>query len=482
MKMRKNLALFLMLAVLGVSLWGNGNKENSIEEVNILYPGEETDRMSEFLENEFAEIMKNDLGIKLNITFVSWDSYWAQKDIMLAAQEPIDLYWDGLPDISTIVNKKQAQPLDSLIQEYGQDMLKVIPMSQIQGGQINGITYGIPSAYAPSSAMFQLITVRQDLLEAVGMKSIESPDDLMKFSKKAKEKFPHIKGGGDSIFKPLTRYYADEQYYWIASEDLVVFGEESFDAYSYYHTEAFKELSKFNRRMTEAGQYSDEVTIKYNERDSRMQSGNYLWVEGSLGKDLEIINSVRQNVPEAVLKSYLLSPEKPTYITAAGGEVICIPQTAPNPTGAMRFLNWMYKSLDNYNISLFGIEGKDYVIENERIESLNGDEFFYEWMFRNKNYQMFSKTTDQEFVNTYTHWDDDAIVSKSFGFRFDNTNVKGIESQLNQVVGKLFIPIQTGFVDFETEYPIAIQKLEEAGMVEYLAEVNAQLEAFLENK
>ena len=60
------------------------------------------------------------------------------KDIMLAANEPIDLYWDGLPDLSTIVNKKQAMVLDDLIEEYGQDMLKVLPMERLQGQRSTG--------------------------------------------------------------------------------------------------------------------------------------------------------------------------------------------------------------------------------------------------------------------------------------------------------------------------------------------------------
>ena len=50
--------------------------------------------------------------MKVNVVFVPWDQYWDKKDIMLANQEAIDLYWDGLPDLSTMVNKKQCQPID----------------------------------------------------------------------------------------------------------------------------------------------------------------------------------------------------------------------------------------------------------------------------------------------------------------------------------------------------------------------------------
>ncbi|MEG2021966.1 MAG: hypothetical protein RR087_09320, partial [Oscillospiraceae bacterium] len=83
---------------------------------------------------------------------------------MLANKEPIDLYWDGLPDLANFVNKQQCMPLDELINKHGQDMLKVLPMEQLKGGMVDGKIYGIPTAYAPSSSMFQLVCVRQDIL------------------------------------------------------------------------------------------------------------------------------------------------------------------------------------------------------------------------------------------------------------------------------------------------------------------------------
>lgn len=476
--------LVLLIASVSVMAGCSGKKEGAaaLETVTILYPGERSDRMNEFLNNEFAEKMAADLGLKVEVTFVPWAQYWEQKDIMLAANEPIDLYWDGLPDLSTIVNKKQAMVLDDLIQDYGQDMLKVLPMEQLQGATIDGKIHGIPSAYAPSSAMYQLVAVRQDILEAVGMTDLKTADDLKEFATKAKAKFPDMKGPADVVFKPLTRYFADEQYNWIAVEDLVVFGEDSKKAYSYYETEAFQQVAKFNRGMYDAGLYTEDLTIKYNERDSRMQTGLYLWVEGSVGKEMEIINTIKANAPDAKVKTYLLAEDKPRYVTATGGEVLGIPVNAPNPEGAMKFVNWIYKSQENYQFALYGVEGKDYEIVDGRINKLTPSEFFYEWMFRNQNYQLFGPDVAQESIDQYKSWDDQAVRSASLGFRFNNEKVKSIETALKEVVGKDLAAIRSGFVDFETAYPKAIQKLKKAGIDEYVAEVQRQLDEFLAGK
>ena len=171
--MKKLLALVLALTLV-LTLAVPLAQADELEEITILYPGEETDEMSAFLNGPFAEKVKAELNMKVNFRFLSWDAYWDQKQLMLAAKENIDLYWDGLPDLSTMVNNKEAQPLDDLIARvWPESMKEIIPDSQMAGGKINGVQYGIPSAYAPSSGMYQFVCLRQDLLEKVGMTEVK---------------------------------------------------------------------------------------------------------------------------------------------------------------------------------------------------------------------------------------------------------------------------------------------------------------------
>lgn len=68
--------------------------------------------------------------------------------------------------------------------------------------------------------------------------------------------------------------------------------------------------------------------------------------------------------------------------------------------------------------------------------------------------------------------------SDVIAFHFDNANVVGIETSCNEVMQQYMAPIMYGFVDFDTNYPDALQKLKDAGIDEYVAEVNRQLEEF----
>ena len=485
--MKKLLAVVLALTLvltLAVPLMAQAD---GLEEITILYPGEETDAFNAFINGPFAEKVAAELNMKVNFRFLSWDAYWDQKKVMLAANEAIDLYWDGLPDLSSMVNNKEAQPLDELIAKVWPESMKdILPESQMAGGKINGVQYGIPSAFAPSSGMYQFVCLRQDLLEQVGMTEVKNADDLREFALRVQEQLPQFRGPADIIFKPLTRNFAEEQYTWVASQDLVVFGEESKQAYSYAHTDAFKAVAQFNREMFLDGLYQDDVAIKYNERDSRMQTGLYLWVEGSLGKENEISASVKTADPNAVLKNYLLAPEKPRYVNAAGGEVLCIPYSAQNPEGALKFLAWLWGSQDNYLFCLYGEKGKDWDLdENGRLvtisETASGEGFFYEWMFRNANYQVFPEGISDEYIETYRSWDDEAKTSAMMGFAFNNEGFEAVETACNEAWKKV-APILYGYVDFDENYPAAIAELEAAGINEYVNEVNRQLEAFIAAK
>jgi len=453
----------------------DGSKKEA-GKVTLLYPGEETPRFKEFLENEFAAKVKEDIGLTLEIIWLPWDQYWTQKEIFLSAQDEIDLYWDGLADLATFVNKHQARPLDDLIANYAPDMLEVIPMSWLQGGVVNGEIYGIPSAYGPSSAQFQLVCVRQDLLEGVGMTEIADPDDLVEFATKVKEQYPEMKGPADVIFKPLTRAFQDEQLTWVSGNEIAVLGEESGKVYSYYETETFQKVAKFNENMFNEGLYSDLLSTNYNERDSRMQTGLYLWVEGSLGKDTEIIGTVKANAPEAQLKTYLMAAEDDKYISTAGGEVLCIPYSAANPEGAMMFLNWLYSSQENYLFAIYGVEGKDYNMVDGRIERITTEDFFYEWMFRNQNYSVFGADVSQEYIDSYMSWDADAKTSKAMGFVFNNENVVEIETAILEVIQNNMSVVRNGFVSFDENYANYVQMLKDAGIDEYIAEVQRQLD------
>ena len=482
--MKKSLAtlLALMMALtLALPVLAHGE---ILEEITILMPGEETDEYAAFINGPFAQKVEEDLKMKVNFRWLSWSDYWDQKQLWFAAKEKVDLYWDGLTNLPDIVNRKEAQPLDDLLKEYWpESMNAIIPESQLAGGKVNGIQYGIPSAYAPSSSMYQQVCVRQDLLEGVGMTTIETADDLRKYAELVKENYPEFKGPADPVFKALFRYFDDEQYFSLFNDYLISFAEGAKKAVLQSDTVAFEKTARFNHEMYLDGLYGDELAIKYNERDSRMQTGLYIWVEGSLGKDQEILGAVQTADPTARLATYTLAPEKPHYINATGGEVLCIPYSATNPAGAIKFLTWLWANQDNYLFCLYGVKGQDWDInENGRLvtmsETASADGYFYEWMFRNANYTVFKDGVTDEYIEKYQHWDDNAIPSGMLGFAFNNEGFEAIQTACTEA-WKNMTPILYGYVDYDENYPQAAEAMKTAGIYELVDEYNRQLAEYM---
>ena len=482
--MKKSLAILLALIMtltLALPVLAHGE---ILEEITILMPGEETDEYAAFINGPFAQKVEEDLQMKVNFRWLSWSDYWDQKQLWFAANEKVDLYWDGLTNLPDIVNRKEAQPLDDLLKEYWpESMNAIIPESQLAGGKVNGIQYGIPSAYAPSSSMYQQVCVRQDLLEAVGMTTIETAEDLRQYAELVQQNFPEFKGPADPVFKALFRYFDDEQYFSLFNDYLISFAEGEKKAVLQSDTVAFEKTARFNHEMYLDGLYGDELAIKYNERDSRMQTGLYIWVEGSLGKDQEILGAVQTADPTARLATYTLAPEKPHYINATGGEVLCIPYSAPNPAGAIKFLTWLWANQDNYLFCLYGVKGQDWDInENGRLvtisETASGDGYFYEWMFRNANYTVFKDGVSDEYIEKYQHWDDNAIPSGMLGFAFNNEGFEAIQTACTEA-WKNMTPILYGYVDYDENYPKAAEEMKTAGIYELVDEYNRQLAEYM---
>lgn len=449
--------------------------------LKVLYPGDETPRFAEFLANDYNPVLKAALNCELEVSWSSWSDYWNKKDMMLAAGEEIDWYWDGITNLSKELSKKNIIDITDLLNQYGPDIKKNIPEGNFSATTIDGKVYGIPSCAASAAEPLRMVTVRQDILEAVGMSKIESSADLDQFASKVKQQFPGMNIGAFTLLPALAREFAEQPYVFPVDSMLIAVGQNDNKAYSYYETEGFKKMAKLNREWYLKGYYTDDVTIKYNEKDARMATGNYVWGEGSIGKPMEQTTVVRENAPEAMLNVYLLNASLGKYIETPGNECIFIAYTGKNHERAMMYLNWIYKAKENYMLTIYGVEGKDYAMENGRIKQFNSG-MFYDWMFRNVNYMEFPDYVTDEYIEQYRNWDKDAKYANTFGFTFDSTNVKNEEAKIIAEYGLKMMPVANGFVPFEGNYEEALAALKAAGIDAYVAEFQRQLDEFLANK
>jgi putative aldouronate transport system substrate-binding protein len=445
-----------------------------------IMPGEENATWRSFIDSELNPKLKQDINAELDITFSPWSEYFNKIDLVLSSGQQIDIAWHGPQGVQTWYAKKAILPIDELLDKYGTDLLKVNPKEKMKHITIDGKIMAVPTN-TPTSENFGTLCVRQDLLEKVGMSDLKTIEDVTAFATKLKEQNlssnpfvitnwkPYIRGEQGSLsldFSLLNNwFYVDES----AADDKV---------YDYFESEAFKDFCKVTREWNKSKLIPEDFLTNQDEL-GRMNGGKSAIWTGAVTRDMEQQSSLTANVPEGKYQEYLLYPEKPKYIITGGSNVFVIPATSAAPEKAMMFLNWVYKSQDNYDFIVLGTKGEHYdLTENGRVKVIAKESMFYEWMFRNINYMRFPDNVSDAVVDRIKNWDNDAKYSKLFGFNFDQTPVKAEVARVQSVVTEKLYPILYGYVDYDTNIKSAVDELKNAGMDKILAELQSQFSKY----
>jgi putative aldouronate transport system substrate-binding protein len=481
------LSIFLVAAV--VAMAGAATEKGSADElatITFLSPGEASVRMEEFLENEFAEKIMADLNVEFDVSWSPWGQYWDKLTLTLAAQEPLDFYWDGFGSLAKHASRREATPLGELLKQHGQDVLRIIGRDRLTATTINDEIMAIPSQRGPISEKFYSILMRQDIMDSLGVDGIESLAELEEFAQLALARDPTLKvfsGAGHGMIKMLSReFFTDEKPTFFGPSSSFYVDELSDDSRVYSlieNREYIKFMADTNAEYVKKGWIPETLLTEPGNDGGRFFSGSFLTRAGAVTRPLEDLNGVRQAAPEAILVEYLLNPEVSRYIDRPGNELVFITPYSRHPERTMEFINWIYASPENHDFFIYGVEGKDYTVENDSLELINTDTLFYEWMWRVTDYMRFPKDLDPRAIDQMLHWDDDAQLAKLFGFTFDATDYTAEEAQIDSMWTTDVAPMINGFVKFTDErYTELLEKLRGAGVERYRAALEQQLAEF----
>ena len=136
-----------------------------------------------------------------------------------------------------------------------------------------------------------------------------------------------------------------------------------------------------------------------------------------------------------------------------------IPVTSKAPERAMMWMNWIYKSKENYDFHL-------------------KDNMFYEWMFRNVNYMAFPDWYGKDSADMVSNWDKEAKYSKIYGFAFDESGVAAEVAQVNTVITQYVDPLRYGLINYDENIEMVLKELKKAGLDKIMEEVQKQFSAW----
>lgn len=453
--------------------------------------GDKSNRMREFEANELKERVLKDLNCELVLTYLPWSEYGGGKtDLMLANGEDFACYTD-VGYTARCVTKGTAADLTESAENYLQDLKAVVQEEAFDCYTLDGKLYSIPIGNKPNSGEGYCITVRQDLLEEVGMSEIHNLEELEKFYDLCKEKHPDYIGFSSqtNIGQILSYEISDKNIEFVdarVSEKAMIYTDADAEddvLYNWYASEEFKKCAEIARRWYEKGITPEYVLSNPNQLGTDWNAGKCMFKFGNAAAILSPDNSLLSTTPSARVEVYFLNRgDRPKINTQMWNTAWLVSSGAKDVDRYVMLFNYMQKNQENIDFLTYGVEGKDYTVSDGIIERTTTDNLFDGWMLENKYFMRYDKSASEETIEEYMHWDDDSIVGKSVGFMFDEEPVQVEKAALDAIVEELGKPILYGVIPYEDNIDTLLQRMEDAGFEKYFAEMQRQFSEFRAEK
>ena len=451
--------------------------------------------------NEYlAELHKADRKFKkmqVKIHLIPWDPAWTEQAIgALMNDEKIDLIFTA--DWEGYVKEIQAgklTPLGDLLTTDGQGILETLSPDFLEGIRVEGQIYGIPTnkeLCVPSG-----IIVNKTAAAEIGWDLTEYENDpskkitteelepyLAAYKEKYPDKYPYLMEKDRWSDEPWGHE-------WIGLEEDVLSmkyakdGNGNYDetVYSIYETQEQEDHIRLMYDWAKKGYISpDSATQEYN---AVFGTGDFLVftqpLKGNNFKSIEMYGANKNpEVPEFELTEIVMQ-DKYKVTCQAGGSMFAIPASSKKKEAAMQYLNLMHSDPVLVNLMLFGAEGVNYTKVNDvQVELVDGANWYGmhggAWTVGNTKLQYVKTDEDPEKNAKLQEYALDALMTASYGFRFDSKKADTLDA-VEEVVRKYARPLMVGAVDpDDPELGLeAFRKaLKEAGVDDLKTEVERQ--------
>lgn len=296
-------------------------------------------------------------------------------NIMLSSDEPIDMFWGNWQDYAS---KNAIEPLNDLLDQYGQDIKKGWPQSSWDMmTDKDGNIWGLPRT--GDIAVYPTF-IRKDWLDQLGLEMPTTFEELEYILKEFKEKDPS--GTGETI--PLIADKAGLEMGFFAgfidsgagnwvdpSDGTVKFNEQRPE---------YKEFVQMVSEWYKKGYLYKEALTANRDRYKELIKQNKVGVITTWGSTMPMVyQDLKDLVPtqDYQMVHTLKGPKgNIETLSPAGTACIMIPKKSQNKEAMIKYINWEFKNLDNNMVAWYGIKDKDWKWVDEAnhvYERLNTD-------------------------------------------------------------------------------------------------------------
>lgn len=494
--MKKLLALVLA-AIMALSCVSALAEEEPVVVSMYLYGGEGTANQDilDAMNVRLAELT----GAKLEVRYIDWGDIATKYPLLFVGGENFDMaYGSASGDV----------PLSKLATEGGimeitEEMLAEvptlrdsIPATAWDGVKVGGKIYGVPCLYSEFTPYG--FTYRTDLLEKYGLEKVTSWETMVAYMDAVvAEGYPAVNGNADDA-NALYRMFTDsvgewiyapgvpqDQFYLVASEAAPT------ELTSPVYSEEFVTFVKAIKDWSDKGYLANDAlaaTTGGKDNTHNGLSSAYLthmpdWT-GSYG-------TVNKNLPGVYVDWWSPAVDNGKVINKAGADnSTLISTTSEHPIESLKVIEALMFDEECYRFFQYGIYGRQYEIDENGMavtpaayDSAVDGGGFCGWALRNDAFNLPYESEDPVRYTLIEEWKETCIESPYVGFNLDTSMISNELAAISDVNAQYGRPLLLGKVaDVDAAVEEYRTMLEVAGLETVIAEVKAQVEAFLATK
>lgn len=512
--MKKFLALMLV-AVMMLSFAACGNDAETIETdlskpitLNWIMPGPGIQTDSEMVWKKFNEELHKIEGfenVTVNVEVIPVADYAQKIMLMQTSGEKMDLIQTY--QLKYVDEYRNGTIIDMApyIEKYAKDALAENPEWVVEMGKVDGAQAIFPNYQKMTDAPYYM-TIPADLAQYADV------DAMIESFKKEKENNycpseESIALVEDYLSKVAAAGKIGKGYVgaWQAR------GTESIvDSFRYFYLEPEIKINhahldgqqvalwRAKKYFFDKGYVRKDALSAKSADFNGVIDGNVVWTSQNWTGKFEPYAGDKTHDVEVLqipISDHFFVPYKP----AAGG--FAIPVNSECPDVAAMLINLMNskKGLELYNLMVYGIEGVHYTVDKELAD---GDKLItpkdypeegnssssyglWKWVVGNAKNAYLTSNQKEDFkqvVYEFMNEGESTVVSPLMGFAADTTSIDTKLSQIKAVAKEYGDPIGSGAADTEALLEEMFTKYEQAGIQDVIAEIQAQVDAFVASK
>lgn len=457
-------------------------------EINYLYYVSSDSPNQSAVSQAVSDLALQELNMTVNLIPMTFGTYDSQISLLLAANEPLDIFPTYSKNFATYIESgylvNLADHLDTI-----SDAREVIGESDVSACYIGDFLVGLPQMRERTSPTG--LIVRKDIFNELGY-SVEdfhvTTEDYASFGQitelfaAVKEAYPDMVGlDGTSIMAMQQDDYMDSlgNMFGVLED----YGRTT-TITNRFESEQYETFCDIAREWFTKGYSSSDIAVNSDSGETKMQAGNSFSFICAIKPNTDIEKYAQTGYEVEVIP---LGNDAMRHTSSVSSGPIAIAKASKNAEKAAQFMNWTYTSGAFNDLLNWGVEGEDWVETTDGLaaypEGVDAGSVGYHndfgWAYPNQFAGHAWEGNPSDIWEQYDVYNDSATPSSAFGFSFDSTVVTNEIAQLTAVYEQYYKDIGFGVVDIGPALEKFNEALYAAGLQTVMDEKQAQLDNWL---